>query len=128
MCLSELLGIDNDRMMIMPLLKRIVRCDADDLNVLKHFLSLVYDKYGPSYKPYTGSNVLQLLNIGLSEIWYGDDPRVAGPDYEILVELEDDYYVAAGYVCLLCNHLVSTRTLPFVCDIDYKQNLRPILG
>ena len=32
-------------------------------------------------------------NIALSELWYGDDPKIDGPDYQTLAALEDTYYM-----------------------------------
>ena len=112
---SYIIGVHR-RLMIMPLLKRIARCNADDLDALNAFVSAAYSIYGSESDSfeiddaYEYDNVLG-QNILLSELWYGDDPTVGGPDYETMVELQEDYYSAGdlkSVCCYLCKYLKST--------------------
>eukprot|EP00486_Rosalina_sp_Unknown_P006920 CAMPEP_0201574230 /NCGR_PEP_ID=MMETSP0190_2-20130828/18585_1 /ASSEMBLY_ACC=CAM_ASM_000263 /TAXON_ID=37353 /ORGANISM="Rosalina sp." /LENGTH=603 /DNA_ID=CAMNT_0048002213 /DNA_START=22 /DNA_END=1833 /DNA_ORIENTATION=- len=83
----SLLEDEHKRMLIMPFLKRIARCNADDYEVLRYALQ-DEDEYNNEYNN-EYQNMLG-FNIKLSELWYGDDPRIRPP------VLEKDYYLSQG--------------------------------
>lgn len=89
-----LLGIST-RILIPPILFRMMRCNDDDKQVLNY----LFDRYigwdNVSFPNRTFDTRLG-ENIMLSEMWNGMDYNDPGPTYEELLLLDENYYISAG--------------------------------